>query len=94
MSLDVSLVVSGDLEHPRNRDLAEHLCKLVREAVQSAARDEGENVAVGPPKEQRITTEIRAFDGFDPFEKPAVDRSIVQTASIKPAISIAPAAAQ
>lgn len=67
-SLDVEVKITGQLENPRNRDLAEHVVKLVREAVERAAADTpGSTITVGDPWERLARTWSRRFDGFDEF---------------------------
>ncbi len=78
LSLDVRLTLTGDLDNPRNRDLAEHLLKLVRTAVEKAAADTpGSTATVGDPWEEKKVVFARGFDGFVPFGSPShTERSV------------------
>ncbi|MDE3095777.1 MAG: hypothetical protein KGK07_07235 [Chloroflexota bacterium] len=67
MSLNIALTVDGDLEHPAARDLAEHVVRLVREAVQGAAAQQSARVDIAGPHELRSTTERRAFNAPEEF---------------------------
>ena len=68
MSLTVSLTIDGDLGNIRNKDLAEHVCRLVNEAVQKAADDTpGSSVTLGDPWEMKQETSGRPLDGSRPY---------------------------
>lgn len=77
MSLDVSVQITGQLENIRNHDLAEHISKIVNEAIQEAAdKYEGSTVGIGTPAEYKKISEGRPILGSEPFRPWGEERGV------------------
>ena len=78
MELSIALDITGDLEHPQTRDLAEHLCRVLRDAVSGmAANTPGTSATLTDPTEIRDTRESRRFNAAEPFQALSPGRKVV-----------------